>query len=239
VPSLPSDTPLDQGRPLVDHLGELRVRLLWSVAVLAGMVLPGWYLSEDLIGQMASVTGPMVFLSPTEAFSARLKLAMILALVLGAPVLIYHLWRFVGVALTVSERRVVLGALPVSYLLFAGGAVLGWFVIVPAGLRFLLSFSSDALRPTLSVEACVGFALWTSFGLGLLFQLPVVVGALAHWGFVRSAALAHYRRHALVIILIAAAILTPGPDIFSQILLAGPTYALFEVSILLARFLEP
>ena len=93
----------------MDHLGELRVRLLWSVAVLAGMVLPGWYLSENLIGQMASVTGPMVFLSPTEAFSARLKLAMILALVLGAPVLIYHLWRFVGVALTVSERRVVLG----------------------------------------------------------------------------------------------------------------------------------
>ncbi len=237
--SLPSDTPLDRGRPLVEHLGELRVRLVWSFAWVGGMVFPGWFLSQRLIEQMARVTGPMVYLAPTEAFAVRLKLSMILGLVLGAPFVIYHLWRFVGVALTISERRVVLGALPVSYLLFSAGSALGWFLIVPAGLRFLLGFSSTALRPTLSVEACVGFALWTSFGLGLLFQLPVVVGALAHWGFVRSAALAHYRRHALVIILIAAAILTPGPDIFSQILLAGPTYALFEVSILLARFLEP
>jgi Tat protein translocase TatC len=115
-------------------------------------------------------------LAPTEAFAVRLKLAMILGLVLGAPFVIYHLWRFVGVALTISERRVVLGALPVSYLLFSAGSALGWFLIVPAGLRFLLGFSSTALRPTLSVEACVGFALWTSFGLGLLFQLPVVIG---------------------------------------------------------------
>lgn len=203
------------------------------------MALPGWFLSQRLISQMAGVTGPMVFLSPTEAFSSRLKLTLILALVLGAPVLIYHLWRFVGVALTVSERRVVLGALPVSYLLFAAGAALGWFLIVPAGLRFLLSFSSATLRPSLSVEACVGFALWTSFGLGVLFQLPVVVGALAHWGFVRAASLSHYRRHAILIILIVAAILTPGPDIFSQLLLAAPTYALFEISVVLARFLEP
>ncbi|MBK8574865.1 MAG: twin-arginine translocase subunit TatC [Elusimicrobia bacterium] len=166
--SLPSDTPLDRGRPLVEHLGELRVRLVWSFAWVGGMVLPGWFLSQRLIEQMARVTGPMVYLAPTEAFAVRLKLSMILGLVLGAPFVIYHLWRFVGVALTISERRVVLGALPVSYLLFSAGSALGGFLIVPAGLRFLLGFSSTALRPFLSVEACVGFALWTSFGLGLL-----------------------------------------------------------------------
>lgn len=237
--SLPSDTPLDRGRPLVEHLGELRVRLVWSFAWVGGMVFPGWFLSQRLIEQMARVTGPMVYLAPTEAFAVRLKLSMILGLVLGAPFVIYHLWRFVGVALTISERRVVLGALPVSYLLFSAGSALGWFLIVPAGLRFLLGFSSTALRPTLSVEACVGFALWTSFGLGLLFQLPVVIGALAHWGFVRSATLAHFRRHAFLLILVVAAVLTPGPDIFSQLLLAVPTYALFEISVVLARFLEP
>jgi sec-independent protein translocase protein TatC len=239
VSSHPSDTPLDRGRPLMEHLGELRSRLIWSAIAVGAMVAPGWFLSQKLIEQMAQVTGPMVYLAPTEAFAVRLKLAMILGLVLGAPFVIYHLWRFVGVALTVSERRVVLGALPLSYLLFSIGSGLGWFLIVPAGLRFLLGFASDTLRPTLSVEACVGFGLWTSFGLGVLFQLPVVLGALAHWGFVRSATLAHYRRHAILIILIVAAILTPGPDIFSQLLLAGPTYALFEISVVLARFLEP
>ena len=239
MPSLPSDTPLDRGRPLIEHLGELRSRMVWSVAGVGAMVFPGWFLSQKLIERMARVTGPMVYLAPTEAFAVRLKLAMILGLVLGAPFVIYHLWRFVGVALTISERRVVLGALPVSYLLFTAGSALGWFLIVPAGLRFLLGFASETLRPSLSVEACVGFGLWTSFGLGVLFQLPVVLGALAHWGFVRAAALAHYRRHAILVILIVAAMLTPGPDIFSQLLLAVPTYALFEISVVLARFLEP
>lgn len=237
--SLPSDTPLDRGRPLVDHLGELRSRLLWSFIGVAVMVVPGWFLSQKLIDRMALVTGPMVYLAPTEAFLVRLKLSMIMGVVLGAPFVIYHVWRFVGVALTVSERRVVLGALPISYFLFAAGAAMGWFLIVPAGLRFLLGFSSESLHPSLSVAACVGFGLWTSFGLGILFQLPVVLGALAHWGFVRAATLAHYRRHAVLLILVVAAILTPGPDVFSQLLLAAPTYALFEVSVVLARFLEP
>jgi sec-independent protein translocase protein TatC len=203
------------------------------------MIVPAWFLSQRLISHMAKVTGPMVFLSPTEAFASRLKLTVILAFLLATPVIIYHLWRFVGVALTISERRVVLGALPLSYLLFVGGAALGWFTIVPSGLRFLLSFSSETLRPSLSVEACVGFALWTSFGLGALFQLPVALGALARWGVVRSASLARSRRHAILLILIAAAILTPGPDIVSQLLLAVPTYALFEISVVLARLLEP
>jgi sec-independent protein translocase protein TatC len=209
------------------------------MATVVAMVLPSWFLSQRLVEQMSRVTGPMVFLAPTEAFAVRFKLALVLALALGAPFLIYHAWRFIGVALTVSERRVVLGALPISYVLFATGAALGWFVIVPAGMRFLLGFATPFLRPALSVEACVGFALWTSFGLGALFQLPVVIGALAHWGFVRAATLAGYRRHALVLILIAAALLTPGPDVFSQLLLAGPTYALFEISVVLARLLEP
>ena len=188
---------------------------------------------------MSRVTGPLVFLGPTEAFAARLRLSAVTALALGAPIFIYHAWRFIGVALTVSERRIFLGALPFSYLLLALGAAFGWFVIVPTGLRFLMGFASVDLRPTLSVQACVSFALWTSFGLGLLFQLPVAVGALARWGWVRAATLARYRRHAVIAILVAAALLTPGPDVFSQLMLALPTYVLFEVSVALARFLEP
>ncbi len=236
---LPSDTPNDRARPLGDHLLELRRRLWLSIAASALLAIPGWTLSERLIHQISRVTGPLVFLGPTEAFAARLKLSAVLALALGAPIFIYHAWRFVGVALTVSERRVLLGALPFSYLLLLLGASFGWFLIVPTGLRFLLGFASADLRPTLSVHACVSFALWTSLGLGLLFQLPVVVGALARWGWVRAATLARYRRHAVLGILVVAAVLTPGPDVFSQLLLAVPTYVLFEVSVTLARFLEP
>lgn len=236
---LPSDTPQDRARPLGDHLLEIRRRLWWSLGAFALLLIPAWSLSAGLIHQMSRVTGPLVFLGPTEAFAARLRLSAVTALALGAPIFIYHAWRFIGVALTVSERRIFLGALPFSYLLLALGAAFGWFVIVPTGLRFLMGFASVDLRPTLSVQACVSFALWTSFGLGLLFQLPVAVGALARWGWVRAATLVRYRRHAVIAILVAAALLTPGPDVFSQLMLALPTYVLFEVSVALARFLEP
>ncbi len=229
----------DPSRPLLDHLTELRSRLLRCVAAVALLSVLGWFLSPSIIHQISRTVGPMVFLAPTEAFLVRLKLAVVLGFFLGAPVVITHAWRFIGVALTIPERRVVLGALPFSYLLFVFGAALAWFVIVPAGLIFLLGFAAPGLRPTLSVEACVSFALWTSAGLGLLFQLPVVIAALASWGIVRSETLRRHRRHALVVIVIVAAVVTPGPDVFSQILLAAPTYALYEISIGLARALEP
>lgn len=238
-PARPSDTPGDRARPLVDHLTEIQRRLRWALASVAALSVAGWFLTAPVIHRLARSVGPMIYLAPTEAFAVRFKMAVLLGLFLSAPVLIYHLWRFVGVALTLSERRVVLGALPFSYLLFLLGASLGWFVIVPVGLKILTGFATADLRPTLSVAAVLEFALWTSGGLGLLFQLPVVIAALAAWGFVRAATLRRYRRHALIAILILSAVVTPGPDVFSQLALALPTYLLFEISIAVARAMEP
>jgi sec-independent protein translocase protein TatC len=198
-----------------------------------------YFFVDPVIAHLARITGPLVFLRPMEAFAVRMKLAVLLGAFFGAPLLLYHAWRFVGVALTVSERRVVLGALPFAYLLFAAGALFGWFAVVPVGLKFLVSFSSPTVRAFLSLEACLEFAVWLCLGLGLLFQIPVVVGALASWGMLRSAVLARYRRHALLFILVLAAVLTPGPDVVSQLLLAAPSYLLFELSLIIARWLEP
>lgn len=235
VPSDPADIP----RPLTEHLEELRRRILWCLLAVAVCAAVSYFYVDVFIHRMSRITGPLVFLRPTEAFLVRVKLAALLGLFFAVPVIIYHAWRYVGVALTVDERRVILGALPFSYLLFAAGACLSWFVIVPLGLRFLMTFGSGDLLPFISVEACLGFAAWTTLGLGLLFQLPVAVAALAKWGIVRSATLSLYRRHAAVAILVIAAVVTPGPDVVSQFLLALPTYALFELSVLLARALEP
>ncbi len=237
--SLPSDTPQDQAQPLTDHLEELRSRLLWSLLAVAVSSAVCWFYVDVFIHQMARITGPMVFLAPFEAFAAKLKLALALGVFFAVPVLIYHVWRFVGVALTISEQRVVLGALPFSYLLFAAGASLAWFVVMPVGLKFLMTFGSGDLKPFLSVQSCLRFAVWLALGLGLLFQIPVVVAGLAKWGMLRSAALRRYRRHAVLAIFVLAAVLTPGPDVVSQLLLAAPTYVLFEVSVLLAMWLEP
>jgi sec-independent protein translocase protein TatC len=236
---LPSDTPLDQAQPLWDHLEEFRVRLIKSLVTLAAATVPGYYLTPRLIEHLSLQVGGLIFLAPTEAFMARLKLALIVGVILSAPVILYHLWRFVGVALTVSERRVAGGAVPFSFLLFLAGAAMAWFVVIPAGLQFLMSFGTSFMKPQMSVDSVVGFSLWLSLGMGLLFQLPVVLGALARWGFVTAAGLRSHRRHAFLAILVAAAVLTPGPDVTSQLLLAAPTYLLFELSIFLAVWLAP
>jgi sec-independent protein translocase protein TatC len=230
---------LDQARPLLDHLEELRGRIIRSLLAVAAFAVLGYYLSPRLLKQMSDVVGPMVFLRPTEAFMARLKIALILGGLFSAPVWLYQLWRFVGVALTVSERRVVMGAVPFSALLFMGGASLAWFGLTPVGLKFLVGFGTDFLHPMISVEAVLEFALWMSLGLGILFQLPVVLAALASWGLVTAATLREYRKHAVLLILLVSGVVTPGPDVTSQLLMAVPTYLLFELSIFLCARLEP
>lgn len=229
----------DEPRPLTHHLDELRRRLLWSLATVAVTGVFCYFYTDAFLRHLAGVTGPMVFLRPGEAFLVKVKMALTLGALAAAPFLLYHVWRYIGVAMTVSERRVVLGALPFSYLLFAAGAALGWFVVAPAGLQFLVGFGSSYIQPFISVEACFDFCLGLVLGMGLLFQLPVVLSALAYWGLLDADALPRYRRHAAVAILLIGGLITPGPDVISQLLLAVPTYLLFELSIWLARILQP
>jgi sec-independent protein translocase protein TatC len=229
----------DTPRPLTDHLEELRWRILWSVVSVLLCSIPGYMLFDEFVAHMAKATGPLVFLRPTEAFAVRLETAGLIGFFFSVPFLIYQFWRFVGIALTTDERRVFLGALPFSYILFAAGACLAWFVVVPAGLKVLVSFGSAQMRPALSAQSCLEFALWVTLGMGVLFQIPVVAGILAKWGIVRDDTLRRYRRHALLAILIVSAIVTPSPDVASQLLLAVPAYLLYELSIWIARTLQP
>jgi sec-independent protein translocase protein TatC len=177
-------------------------------------------------------------MTPVGAFAARLKVAFLLGAVFSAPIWFFHAWRFLGVALTVGERKAISLAFPASTLLFAAGAAFAWFGVAPAGLKFLMGFGGGYLKPMISVESALSFALWLSLGLGVLFQLPVILSALASWGLVTSHDLRRHRRQAVLVILILAAVLTPGPDVASQLLLAVPTYILFEISILASALFE-
>jgi sec-independent protein translocase protein TatC len=232
-------TRIDRPRSLIEHLDELRGRILQSLVWVAILSVGAYFVTDYFIHIMAGMVGPLVYLRPTEAFMVKLKLAVVLGVFASAPVLLYHMWRYIGVALTVSERRVLFGALPFSYLLFAAGAALSWYGVTPAGLKYLTSFSSPDLHPVISVESCFDFTFALTLGMGLLFQLPLILAALAWWGIIDAAFLIRYRKHAFLIILVVSGIVTPGPDIVSQLLLTFPTYALFELSIILARFCHP
>jgi len=232
-----SDTPPPKSvtASLVDHLEDLRWAILKSLAWVLTASIGGWHLTDRVIAAIAVATGPLIFVRPTEAFMAKMKMAIVLGIFLAAPAVLYYFWRYIGRALTVQEKRIFLVAVPCSYLLFISGAALGWFFVLPAGMRYLTSFSSEWMHPALSVEACFDFAAGLTLGMGILFQLPVVTTLLARWGVIDAGWLSRYRRHAIIGIFLIAGIITPGPDIVSQLLLALPTWGLFELSIQLAR----
>jgi sec-independent protein translocase protein TatC len=148
-------------------------------------------------------------------------------------------WGFVGRALQLRERMVVRTILPFAFVLFLTGAAIALFVVVPVAVRFLLAYSSPILRPLISLGEYLSFIFWMILGFGLFFQLPLAVIGLCKMGVVTPQKLAEYRRHVIILILIIAAVLTPGPDVFSQMVLAVPSYLLFEISLLISRRLAP
>jgi sec-independent protein translocase protein TatC len=193
---------------------------------------------DPVLRWLARPVGEFVFNSPTDAFLIRFKIAGVIGMFAAIPIMIYHLWRFVEIALYPSERSWVKFLVPSSCILFYFGMSLAFLGIAPIATHFLLQFSTPYLRPLISIEDYLSFLFWMIIGFGTLFQLPLVVIVLSRLGIIKPSVLARYRRHVIVGIVIVAAVLTPGPDVFSQMLLSIPSYLLFELSLLIARRLE-
>ncbi|HAH07664.1 MAG TPA: twin-arginine translocase subunit TatC [Elusimicrobia bacterium] len=224
---------------LLEHLEELRRRLLVCLVCAAACACWVFPHSGAVIDRLAAPAGKLVFLSPAGAFLIRLKIAVFGGAFLALPILLYQAWSFVVEGLTDGERRPLLWVLPAAYLLFAAGAALALFVVVPAALRFLLDFGTPTLRPLMSVDEYLGFFFFMALAFGLLFQLPIALLFLHRIGVVTRAGLSGYRRHAYLLAFVIAAFLTPGPDVFSQFVLAVPTILLYEVSLLAMALSEP
>lgn len=224
---------------MIEHLEELRTRLLITLAAFAVAMVLSFLFVEPILQVLIRPVGRVVFLAPTEAFFVRLKVAALSGAFLSLPVVLYQVWRFVGVGLTSTERRYTLSLLPFSLALFVGGAAFAFFVILPVGVRFLLGYQTESLVPMISVGAYTSFATAFVLAFGLVFQLPIVILFLARIGVVTPASLAAGRRYAVLGIVVLSAVLTPGGDAFSLALMAVPTYLLYEASIWIARVFAP
>lgn len=229
----------DHPMTLIEHLEELRRRLLISVLAFAAATVVSFLFVERILAILIRPVGQVIFTAPTEAFFIRVKVAALAGAFLSLPVILYELWRFVSVGLTSTERRYTLSLLPFSLLLFVGGGAFAFFAILPVGVRFLLSYQTERLVPMISIGAYTSFATAFVLAFGLVFQMPVVVLFLARIGVVTPASLAAGRRYALLGIVVLSAVLTPGGDLFSQLLMAAPTYLLYEASIWIARAVAP
>lgn len=222
---------------LTEHLDELRSRILVSLAAFLAASVAAWAASAPVLTRIADSVGGLVFLAPTEAFFARLKVAALGGLFLSLPVLLHEAWGFTACAMGLELRRAVRLLVPASYVLFLGGAAIAVFLVVPAAVRVLVGFGPPGVRPMLSVGTYVDFLACLSLAFGAVFQIPLVLIALHKAGLVSREWLAGKREYVYLAAVAAAAVLTPGPDVFSQLALAAPMVVLFELALLAMRFI--
>lgn len=225
---------------VVEHLEELRRRLLWVVVSLAAGSAAGWFLAPRLLAvllrpaQRAGVQ--LITLAPAELFLAYLKVALLLGGLLTLPVLLYQVAAFAWPGLEPAERRAVLLLLPVGVLLFLAGASFAYTIMLGYLFQFFFGFQAPGVTPNLSVASYLAFVINLLLPFGFVFQLPVLLAVLAKLDLVSAAFLARNRKFAILIIFIVAAVLTP-PDPLSQILMAVPLMGLYELSLIIVRML--
>lgn len=220
--------------PFFAHLDELRRRILTSLAVFFLVVLVCFNFTSRLLSWLIRPAGQLVFTSPGEAFGAHITVAVTAGFVLSFPFILYQLWMFAAAALKPDERRFIVFFGPLSLLFFLSGVAFAFFVAVPMAYRFLMGFASSELVPMVSVGNYMGFLGNMVVAFGVAFELPLVMAFLAKIGIATPEFLRQKRRHAVIIILIVAAVLTP-PDVVSQVLLAAPMLALYELGIIFTR----
>ena len=227
---------------LIEHLEELRGRIVVIVlaVVLTGII--GFFLAEPIIEILRAALPKgqdrLIQISVGESLAVRLRVALYVGIAFSMPVILYQVWRFVTPGLTRSERRLIWPLLIAAILLFALGIGLGYFVL-PFALQFLLSLSLPGVDPQLRLSEYVGFVSTVMLAFGLAFQFPVLLLLLARVGILNYRFLSTRRRWAVLAIVLFAIIATPGGDPLSSAILSLVMYALFEGTLQLIRKVRP
>ncbi|MHB0947707.1 MAG: twin-arginine translocase subunit TatC [Gemmatimonadaceae bacterium] len=229
--------------PFLDHLEELRWRIIWALGALVVGVGLGIAatIHYDLIGLLQRPIAPYLhgeklgYMHPGDSFSIMLSISFIIGIVIAAPVVLYQLWAFLAPALYQHEKRIAVPVIVAAVFLFAAGVAMAWFIVLPFSLRFLLNFESESLTPRIMASEYFGFATTMALTFGAVFELPIAILALTVLGLVRPEMLSRFRKHAFVLCFLVAAIVTPGDFLGTTVLLMIPLYFLYEVGIVLSR----
>ena len=239
-PTAPPTAPSAPAEPavmsLADHLGELRTRILKTLAAVVAFGVIGYWQSGRIVDLLRSPIGDrdLISLSASGPFFLYLKIALVVGIMLGMPVILYQAWAFVAPGLTQEERRIVRPWIPVALLFFAIGVGVAWLVL-PFALTFLFSFESDAIKITLTIDNYFGFVTTMFLAFGLTMQFPIVLYVLSRVGIVTSARLQSARRYVILGIAVFAAVVTPGGDLVSPTVLGLTMLVLYEISIFVIR----
>lgn len=228
--------------PFLDHLEELRRRLIWSLVVLVALSVGGFFVVTgfDVIGILERPfhyvlpDQNLLFTSPTTPVVVTFKLAFVVGLILATPFLAWQAWAFFEPALYEHERRMIIPAIGLGFVLFLAGIAMAYFLVLPFALEFLLGFQSQSLSPIITVDEYLRFATRLILAFGLIFEMPVVLVLMSLIGIATADGLRKYRRHAIVALASCSALLTPA-DPGTMLMLFAPMILLYEFSIVLVE----
>jgi len=230
----------DRELPLTEHLAELRDRIIKCLlAVTVAAAFCYWQIDRVLsfvLAPLLPVLSPgqkVIFTAYQEAFFSYLKLALIAGAVLASPFIIFQIWRFVAPGLYTHERRFARPMILFSCMAFIGGASFAYFLVFPKAFAFLASFAGNRLILIPTLKDYLNFAMRLMLIFGFAFQVPVGLTVAARQGLITAQNLRHFRRYAILVAFILAAILTPTPDVVNQLFLATPLVLLYELSVFL------
>ena len=225
--------------PFMEHLGELRVRIMRSLIALLiglGIAFPFSQMVVDWLARPIVKSGnTLVFLAVTEAFWVQMKVALFLGLFIAAPGILWQVWRFVEPGLHGHEKKYAVPFVAIGSLLFIAGGAFSLLIVTPNAISFLLSYARPGLQPMISIGNYIDFLLKFTLAFGAVFEVPLAMVLVARLGLVTPKAYAKNRKYAILGAFVAAAVLTPTPDMVNQSLMAGPIILLYEVGIIAAR----
>jgi len=225
--------------PFLDHLEELRWRIIWSLAaIVVGVVLA--FVAVMKFNLLTWMQGPvlpylhggrLVYTHPVDGFSILMQTAIIVGIVLALPVVLYQAWAFLSPALHRHEKKIVVPVIVGAVFLFICGAAMAWYFVLPMTLKFLFGLGNEAFDQMITVSEYFGFVTSMVLAMGAVFELPIAILLLSALGLVTPQFLSKFRRHAVVGSYLVAAIITPGDLFVTSVALMVPLYLLYELSI--------
>jgi sec-independent protein translocase protein TatC len=238
----------------IEHLAELRLRLRNAALIYIVVMCVGFYFVKKFFWilmrptvhawtvALHGTTPTFHFIGPTEPFWVYTKLAMYGALLVSSPFIFWELWKFVAPGLYRKEKRMALVVTVASAVCFVGGALFGYFVLCTPALTYMLSFAETIgdfqIQPTITMNEAIGFMTAMLLGTGVAFELPVIMGVLGWLGLIKARMLLRFNKYALILAFVVGGVLTPGPDVLSQVLMSVPLFLLYNVSILIVWLIE-
>ena len=244
LPSRPRG-PRDEARmTLIEHLGELRSRIIKVGVAFFVAAVVAWFFRVRIFGWLLapagdSLSGKLSVTSVTEQLFTDMKLALYVGFLLTIPVLLYQAWAFVAPAVGDLGRAFTYTIITLASALFLAGVAFGYFIVLPIGTQFLLNWAPDRYNTIITSQFYLQFTTRFLLAFGIVFELPAATYVAAKLELVDAPLLKRYRRHAIVLNFILAAALTPGQDPYSMVLMAAPMVVMYELSIIIARYVNP